>query len=79
MWVLYLYEHLHARIEHQIPLQMVVSHHVGAGNWTEDPRKPLSHLSSSSVSLNLKYQEKKDLSSVNHQINVTIPHLHNIP
>jgi hypothetical protein len=26
----------HTRRGHQIPLQMVVSHHVVAGNWTQD-------------------------------------------
>jgi hypothetical protein len=26
----------HTRREHQIPWQMVVSHHVVAGNWTQD-------------------------------------------
>ena len=26
----------HTRRQHQIPLQMVVSHHVVAGNWTQD-------------------------------------------
>ena len=26
----------HTRRAHQIPLQMVVSHYVGAGNWTQD-------------------------------------------
>jgi hypothetical protein len=36
MWVLYLCVHLHARRGHQIPLQMVVSHHVVASNWTQD-------------------------------------------
>ena len=41
-----------ARRGHQIPLQMAVSHHVVAGNWTRDLWKesqcsqPLSHLSS---------------------------------
>jgi len=43
---------MHTRRGHQIPLQMVVSHHVVAGNWTQDLWKssqcsqPLSHLSS---------------------------------
>ena len=42
----------HLRRGHRIPLQMVVSHHVVAGNWTQDLQKssqcsyPLSHLSS---------------------------------
>jgi hypothetical protein len=29
----------HTRRRHWIPLQMVVSHHVVAGNWTQDLRK----------------------------------------
>jgi hypothetical protein len=35
---LFIYCHClrHTRRRHQIPLQMVVSHHVGAGNWTQD-------------------------------------------
>ena len=43
---------LQARRGHQNSLQMVVSHHVAAGNWTQHPWKskqcsePLSHLSS---------------------------------
>jgi hypothetical protein len=41
LFIYYLYEYTvavfrHTRKEHQIPLQMVVSHHVVAGNWTQD-------------------------------------------
>jgi hypothetical protein len=42
----------HTKRVHHIPLQMVMSHHVVAGNWTQDLRKSsqcswlLSHLSS---------------------------------
>jgi hypothetical protein len=48
---------LQARRGHQISLLMVVSHHVVAGNWTQDLWKsrqcsqPLSHLSSPSILL----------------------------
>jgi hypothetical protein len=35
-WVLYLHVHLHTRRGHWIPLQMVVSHDVIVGNWTQD-------------------------------------------
>ena len=53
----YVYEYIvavfrHTRRGHQIPLQMVMSHHVIAGYWTQDLRKksqcsyPLSHFSS---------------------------------
>jgi hypothetical protein len=42
----------HARRGHQISLQIIVRHHVVAGNWTQDLQKssqctwPLGHLSS---------------------------------
>ena len=39
VWVLCLHVWLYARRGHQIPLWMVMSHHVGAGNWTQDPWK----------------------------------------
>ena len=47
MWV-----HCHTRRGHRIPFQMVVSHYVVSGNWTQNLWKssqcsyPLSHLSS---------------------------------
>jgi hypothetical protein len=47
----------HTRRGHQIPLQMVVSHHVVTANWTQDLWKNiqcnslLSHLSSPSMSI----------------------------
>jgi hypothetical protein len=41
IYLFYIYEYTvdvyrHTRSGHQIPLQMVVSHHVVAGNWTQD-------------------------------------------
>ena len=41
MYLFHVYEYTvavfrHIRKEHQIPLQMVVSHHVVTGNWTQD-------------------------------------------
>ena len=47
MWVHCYYLQTHIR-EYQIPLQLVVSHNVVAGNWSQDLWKssqPLSHLS----------------------------------
>jgi hypothetical protein len=35
----------HTRRGHQIPLRMVVNHHVVAGNWTQDLRRTVSALS----------------------------------
>jgi hypothetical protein len=41
LFIYFIYEYTtavfrHTRRGHQIPLQMVVSHHVVAGNWTQD-------------------------------------------
>ena len=57
IYLFYVYENTialfrHTRTGHQIPLQMVVNHHVVAGNWTHNLRKsiqcsyPQSHNSS---------------------------------
>ena len=63
-YLFYVYEYTvavfrHTSSGHRIPLQIVVSHHVVAGNWTQDLWKsswcsfPLSYLSSPSF---FKYQ-----------------------
>ena len=48
-YLFHLYEYTvavfrHTRRGHQIPLQMVVSHHVVAGNWTQDLWRAVSAL-----------------------------------
>jgi hypothetical protein len=55
IYLLYVYEYTvavfrHTRRGHQIPLQMVVSHHVVAGNWTQDLWRAVSALNCWAIS-----------------------------